>query len=154
MKLRKKEDGAVLLVSMILLLITAVVGMSAMETSLLERKISTSRELKELAFQTAESAIEYTLDDLNYISDAFSIGLSNSTNWPTEAYTFDHDTELKADTEVRYIAQASSVGYSMRKGASGISTYYYEVESSANRDGRNISSTHVQGIFVEGPRID
>jgi len=150
----KKQEGAVLLVSLLLLLVTTFVGFSAMETSNLQSKMATARELKELTFQTAETVVELSLDDLNYISTAYAIGLQGTGNWPTETYSFDHDSYLAGSSVVRFMNNANSLGYSIRKGASGIATYYYEVEATAARTGTNITSTHVQGIYVEGPSLN
>ena len=135
---RMHQEGAILLVSMVFLLLTSIIAVAAMETSLLERKMSTSRELRELAFQTTEAAIEDSLNDLDYIGKAYTKGQMNSTDWPTEAHAFTHDTKLEAASEVRYLDRAPSEGYTVRKGASGIVTYYFEVEATGTRQGSPI----------------
>lgn len=148
------QRGAVLVVSLLMLLVLTFVGFSSMETSNLQSKMATSRELKELTFQTAEAVIEEVLDNLDYISTAYAIGLQNSNDWPTMAHTFSYNSYLNGSSEVRFMNNANSLGYSIRKGASGIATYYYQVESTAIRSGTNISSTHTQGIYVEGPSLN
>ncbi|MEP5766309.1 MAG: PilX N-terminal domain-containing pilus assembly protein [Halieaceae bacterium] len=149
-----RQQGAVLLVSLLMLLVTTFIGFSAMETSNLESKMATSRELKELTFQTAEAVIEESLDNFTLISDAYAVGLAGTGAWPVAAYTFDHDTELTGGARVEFINNANSLGYSIRKGASGIATYYYQVIGSASRANTNISSVHTQGIYVEGPSLN
>ena len=150
----KAQRGVVLLVSLLLLLVTTFIGFSAMETSNLESKMATSRELKELTFQTAEASIEQTLDNFAIISQAYSVGLSGSGNWPVATYSFDHDTELSGGARIEFMNNANSLGYSIRKGASGIATYYYQVIGSASRNNSNITSVHTQGIYVEGPSLN
>jgi Tfp pilus assembly protein PilX len=147
------QQGAVLIVSLIMLLITTFVGFSAMETSNLEAKMATSRELQELTFQSAEATIEFALDDLPLLSSAYAVGLQGSQNWPTAKYQFD-DPEINANARVEFMNNANSLGYSIRKGASGIATYYYQVIGSADRNNTNISSVHTQGIYVEGPSLN
>ena len=45
-------------------------------------------------------------------------------------------------------------GYSVRKGASGVATYYYAVVATASLINSNITSVHTQGIYVEGPSLN
>ena len=155
-QLRKtgKQEGAVLIVALVLLLVTTFVGFSSMETSNLESKMATARELKEQTFQTAESVIEMSLDNIAFIAQAYSIWVQGSTNWPTNTYDFEHDTALVGTSTVRFVSNNATEGYTIRKGASGIATYYYEVESTASRTGTNASSTHIQGVYVEGPSLN
>jgi Tfp pilus assembly protein PilX len=152
--IRRRQRGAVLLVSLVFLLITSIIAVASMETSLLERKMSTSRELRELAFQTSEATIEDALNDLGYIGAAYSIGMQNSTDWPTRNHDFEHNDALEGVSEVRFRDRAPSNGYTVRKGASGVATFYFEVQATGSHEGSPVRSEHVQGIFVEGPNVE
>ena len=149
-----RQQGAVLLVAMVLLLITSILAFSSMQTSMMEQKMATSRELKEHAFQAAEAAIEDALNDLDYIGQALVVGQQNGSNWPSESHSFTFDDSLSANSTVRYLDRAHTEGYSMRRGTSGIATYYYQVDVDGTRAGSNVVSQQVQGFFVEGPRLD
>ncbi len=157
---RNNQQGVVLLGSLILLLIITVVGFSVMETSNLESKMATAAELKAISFQTAEGIIEEAISDFTYLGQAYSASLAGST-WPNRS-GYDRDgydygsrvLDVSGTSEMRYLTNASSVGYSIRKGSSGIDTYYYEAEATSSMKDSAISNTHVQGIFVEGPRVD
>lgn len=153
-QLRRSKDqrGAVLLVALVLLLVTTFVGFSTMETSNLESKMATTREIKEQTFQAAEASIEFALDDLPMISAAYVEGLKTTPTWPTDTYSFD-DPDIAGGVRVEFLGTAKSMGYSIRKGASGVATYFYEVRGDANRANTNISSVHTQGIYVEGPSL-
>ncbi len=153
-QLKNKQRGAVLIVALLLLLVTTFIGFSAMETSNLEAKMATSREIKEQTFQTAEAVIEQVLDNIPLIAGAYAIFLQNSTNWPVQGYTFAHDSYLTGDIQVQFISTTPTKGYSIRKGAAGIATYYYQVIGNGVRTNTNITSTHTQGIYVEGPSLN
>jgi hypothetical protein len=140
------------MVALIMLLVTTFVGFSTMETSNLESKMATTREIKEQTFQTAEASIEFALDDIALISAAYTVGLQGTENWPTDTYSFD-DTYLNGGVEVEFLGVAKSTGYTIRKGASGVATYFYEVEGTASRTNTNIDSVHSQGVYVEGPSL-
>lgn len=163
MNMQSKQDGAVLIVSLLILLLVTIVGFASMETSNLEAKMATSREMKEIAFQTAESIIEEATSDLDYLGRAYTEYLKdpNAPSWPTDTthkltgYDVGY-RKLSAGggSEMRYLTNASTAGYSMRKGAAGLDTYFYEAESTSSMSDSNISNTHVQGVFVEAPRVN
>jgi type IV pilus assembly protein PilX len=98
-QLKQKQRGAVLIVALLLLLVTTFIGFSAMETSNLEAKMATAREIKEQTFQTAENVIEQAIDNIPLIASAYATFLQSSTNWPTSSYSFTHDSNLSGDIE-------------------------------------------------------
>jgi type IV pilus assembly protein PilX len=153
-QLKQKQRGAVLIVALLLLLVTTFIGFSAMETSNLEAKMATAREIKEQTFQTAENVIEQAIDNIPLIASAYATFLQSSTNWPTSSYSFTHDSNLSGDIEVQFISTTPTKGYSIRKGAAGIATYYYQLVGTGQRANSNITSTHTQGIYVEGPSLN
>ena len=158
-----KERGAVLLVSLLILLLVTIVGFATMETSNLEVKMSTAREMKEISFQTAESIIEEASSDYDYLGSAYTAYLKDPNNpiWPskTDHALVGYDTgyrELDAggSSKLEFLTNTSTAGYSMRKGAAGVDTYYYEVEATSSLSNENISNTHVQGVYIEAPRLN
>ncbi len=156
-RIRKNQEGAVLLVALLMLLVTTFIGFSAMETSNLQAKMAMSREIKVMTFQTAEVAIERSLGNLGLLSTAFTASLQPDPVWPVDPQTFDRDGdgvyELNTSTTVEFLSTVNTLGYSIRKGASGIATYYYEVVATASLINSNITSVHTQGIYVEGPSL-
>lgn len=63
----KKQSGAVLLVSLVLLLIMTIIGMSALNITTLDTRISANSKDRKMAFDAAETA-------LNQGSDAIAVG--------------------------------------------------------------------------------
>ena len=157
LKTRNKQRGAVLLVSLLMLLVTTFVGFSAMETSNLESKMAAARELKELTFQSAEAAIEWSLADTSFAGAALAEGLGSTPTWPTRSYgssDFSHDAYITASSQMRFVSANNKAGYSAVKAKSGVSLFYFEAEATALRTNTNASSTHIQGIYVEGPKLN
>lgn len=147
-----RQKGVVLIVALLLLLVTTFLGFSSMEISNLETRMATSRELEELVFQTAEAAIETALDDINFISAAYLASLGGSIP-ATATYTYNWDSALTATAQAVFSTDVATQGYSKRKGAGGIATFYYEIRVTATRTNTNISALHTQGVFVEGPSL-
>ncbi len=151
----KNQRGAVLLVSLIMLLITTFVGFSTMETSNLEAKMATSREIKELTFQAAETAIDITLDTETLIGEAYNAGLTGGDN-PTGDYQLDDD-DMTSEVEVQYWGDFHTPGFSIVEGDGGgtkMATIYYTVVGTGGRTNTNIESEHTQGIFVVQPKAN
>ena len=158
-----RERGAVLLVSLLMLLLVTLVGFATMETSNLEMKMSTAREMKEIAFQTAESILEEASSDYDYLGAAYTAYLRdpNSPVWPKRSgYEMTgYDTgarklEAGGASKMEFLTNTATAGYSIRKGAAGLDTYYYEVQATSELSDANISNTHMQGVFVEAPRLN
>ena len=143
----RNQGGAVLLISLIMLLVTTFIGFSSMETSNLEAKMASSREMKEMTFQSAEAAIELAIEDEILISDAFVAEVNGTSNWPKKSYAL-KDTKMASAIEARFISQGHLPGDTVVSGKGGFTGYYYEIESSASRTDSNVDSVHTQGIFM------
>lgn len=162
----RRQSGAVLLVSLLLLLLITLVGFTMMDTSNLQMKMANTKELKAISFQAAESIVDESLTEpaaIDMLGAALNAHFADSDDpaWPTKtdyAYTgYDtgqRDVSAGGSSETRFLGTASTIGYSIRKGSSGIETYYYEVEADANTANPNIGSTHIQGVFVGAPRLN
>ncbi|MEM9255450.1 MAG: PilX N-terminal domain-containing pilus assembly protein [Pseudomonadota bacterium] len=159
----QRQRGAVLLVSLVILLLITLVSFSIMETSNLEAKMATAMEQKEITFQMAEAVIEEATDDFGYLGEAYREYLKdpNSPLWPDDKThalvgydTGSRTVSAAGKSEMRYLTNAPTEGFSMRKGAAGLDTFYYEVEATATVNNTNISNVHTQGVYVLAPRID
>lgn len=151
LKRQTDQEGAVLIVALIMLLVTTFVGFSTMETSNLEAKMATARDLKEQSFQTAETSIERGLADDVLITDAFNASFTNDP-WPSKPYTFGQDG-LSSSVTVTYLGDFLTEGFSATTGDSNltIKTLYYTVSATASRANTNIESRHTQGVYVIAP---
>jgi len=156
----RQQRGMVLLASLILLLVITVVGFSVMETSNMEVKMATAKEMKEISFQAAEAIAEVATGDIDYLGEALAADLAGSA-WPTRSnYSFSgydvgtRQLNVTGSSEMRYITNASTIGYSVRKGSSGLETYYYEAGARTNMVDSNINNVHIQGVYIEAPRVN
>lgn len=78
MKSIKKQSGAVLIVGLIMVLVLSVVVIASSQTTLLQQKMTSNLKDKELAFQSAETALR-----------AGEIFLNDSTEASLKAIVFD-----------------------------------------------------------------
>lgn len=157
---RGRQQGAVLLVSLLVLLLITIVSFAVMETSTLEAKMATATEQKAITFQMAEAAITEATDNLTLLGNAYGAWLADesSPSWPTDSHAITgydggpRTVSAAATSETRFIGSASTIGYSVRKGSAGLETFYYEAEARSTISNADISNVHVQGVYAEAPR--
>jgi len=98
----RRQRGVVLIVSLILLMILTLIGVTAMQTSSLEERMAGNALDKHLAFQAAEAALRAAENELDKSIDAvqeFTTGylgeLDYSNDLPTEVWQWEND-EIKS----------------------------------------------------------
>jgi len=70
-----RQSGAALIVSLILLLVMTLLGVSAMQTNVLEEKMAGNFRDRDLAFQAAEAALRHAENEI------LNASLSDFTTW-------------------------------------------------------------------------
>lgn len=75
------QSGAVLIISLIMLLLLTLIGTTAMQTSSLEEKMAGNMRDRDIAFQAAESALRDAANDLTNAVPAAARGISGFTGF-------------------------------------------------------------------------
>lgn len=68
------QQGAVLVIALIFLLLTGLISVSSMKTSIFETKMASNEQLKEEAFQTTQGVINAMTSDINNFVIAGDVG--------------------------------------------------------------------------------
>ncbi len=81
---RHHQTGAALIISMILLLVMTLIGVTAMQSTVLEEKMAGNFRDRDVAFQAAEAALRYAEQEILGVNDVaeFSDPLKWATNDP------------------------------------------------------------------------
>ena len=153
----QKQNGAILVVALVLLFIVTVVGLSTIGSTSLGVQMAANDQFKNLVFQESENAIEETLSDMSIFGTSYGASLAATPSWPSKDVS-------TAAAENNYMGSASKVKFSgfatpeddnagsIRLGASGYSLYNYEVEATATMTASGASNTNVRGAYVLGAR--
>jgi len=82
-----KQQGAVLIVSMVMLILLTLIGITGVGTSSLEEKMASNARDKDLAFQAAEAALREGENFLNTVIVSPAAAFNGTTNglYPTGA---------------------------------------------------------------------
>ncbi|MFK8028746.1 MAG: PilX N-terminal domain-containing pilus assembly protein [Gammaproteobacteria bacterium] len=130
----QKQQGAALVVGLILLLILTVFAVSGMSTATLELVLAGNTQFTENAFQASESAIEAE----------FIAGPATPTDPRTGNFTFNNGIE--ATTDVTYRANTFAEGYSI----SEYSADHYII-TARGTSGKNAVNVNQQGFYIVVP---
>ncbi len=157
---KSREEGAVLIISLILLLAITVVGLSSIRTTSSQAQMVMGQQGLNRTFQAAESAIEEKLDDINYLNSAYLASVTaGEPVWPTADVqeALESNDYVASTTEARFIDTAVPQGDyagSLRLGSSGYALYTYEMRGSASAENTGVSNTNVQGAYVLGVKVE
>lgn len=143
----KKEQGAILVVALVLLLVMTVLGISTMNTASLELNMAGNEQFYENAFQLAETGIDVLIQQLNNggaLPPALNPGVCPPLNPPVPVPPMGGTvaTRMCFIGDIPDLSGGSSIGK--------IRQYHYMADSQGQAQGQ-ASSWHTQGLFVRGP---
>lgn len=138
-----RQDGAVLMIAMIMLLMLSVLGVSAMRGATLEGQLASNAVHKEVTFQAAESASDAVLaidGKLESIicSDSEEILLQDALG---------QSSEQKTQSVLEYAGQAAAIGYSL---GGPISARRFVVTGTSSLHDISTSTSIAQGMLLIG----
>ena len=146
---RKSQQGAALVVGLMLLVVITVLAISGMNTATTELAMARNDQAYEDSFQAAETGIATALSQGQFVttgSTALAQTISTHQNIATTI-------QFEDSTMVPDKAFSLGVG-------SGISAYHFIATSQAeflrdpgNTTDRDSSATHTQAFYVVGPEL-
>lgn len=137
-----REQGAALVIGLILLLVLTILAVSGVVTSTLQLRMVGNQQTQERAFQAAEVAIEDALTNpLLSTTDPDVQPLVDAPNTDDDQYEF----------RLEYAGEASIgpglTGYSI---GTGLTTYHFTVDATGLSTG-GAEARHTQGFYIIGP---
>ena len=145
---RKRQQGAALIIGLLLLVVITILAVSGMNTATTELAMARNNQTYENAFQSAETGLETALAQGNW-NTATNIVV---TPPPTSSYEVVTATVQFEDSTL-VPDQAFSLG-----SGSGITAFHFIATSQAeyrmdpgNVSDRDASATHTQAFYVVGP---
>lgn len=142
-----RQQGAALIVGLILLVVVTVLAISGMNTATTELAIARNDQNYESAFQAAETGIEFALSQGRFDTLA-------PTTLNEDVIRFDEvETVIVFETATLVPDRAFSLGV-----GSGISAYHFTATATAEsaraagvETDRDASAIHTQAFYVVGP---
>jgi type IV pilus assembly protein PilX len=138
----QRQQGAALVIGLILLLILTILAVSGVFTSTMELRMVRNNQSQERSFQAAEVAVEDALaNPVLSTSAAFNQATVAVPNSPGDTYSY----------QLQFVGQAplgtGMTGYSI---GSSFMTYHFQVDATGNGPDSAVSN-HTQSFYVVGP---
>jgi type IV pilus assembly protein PilX len=144
--IHRREQGAALVVGMILLLVLTLLAVSGMNTASTELVMAGNEQFQENAFQAAEMGIEQGMVRGNFNPGTASEVVDLGTDVPNTA----PNTDEYSTTITPWPAVNSPMPALWGNRWNSFSTYHFEVQSTGVSI-RNATTTNTQGMFVIAP---
>ena len=105
----KKQFGSALLISMILLFMISIMGVTVMQSSSLEHRMATNAIEAKSVFQSAESVTEAALNSNTSIAAAHAAGLSSAA---TVSLNLNTNTAITGQARLEFLGKSLPPGFS------------------------------------------
>ncbi len=147
----KNQRGAVLVISLVMLLVVTLLGVGALETSVFQERMAANAQNKNVAFQDTASLLEEILRDENILggtatilSDAVIRGIGE----PSNAASYDATAPVTAEYTVTYMGEN---GPFAREGeevslSSPIPQRRFELRITTENSVTQAGTSHIQGF--------
>ena len=138
----QRQQGAALVIGLILLLVLTILAVSGVFTSTMELRMVRNNQSQERSFQAAEVAVEDALaNPVLSTSAVFNQATIAVPNSPGDTYSY----------QLQFVGQAplgtGMTGYSI---GTSFLTYHFQVDATGNGPDSAISN-HTQSFYVVGP---
>ena len=166
----RRQRGAALVLSLVLLIATSVLAISTLSGTRLSERMASNAQWKSTAFEVAESGIEAALADEGLLLDALAGAAGDDA--PAQKFTVpgfdlgdDYDRGLGAGSKldhegalsVQFCGQTPSRNGSDLSadldGGSGTVSYFLDVRSEVTRAGAGARARHLQRVSLAGPPV-
>jgi type IV pilus assembly protein PilX len=141
--MRSSQNGAALIVALLLLLVLTILAVAGMNSASLELTMAGNEQYRQNSFQAAETGIATAL--INGVFNPATASEAIATNVKVTGSTSDFYTTT-INNQMSGNAQPAVYGYAW----DAFSTYHFQIQS-AGSSARNSSLNTIQGIAVIAP---
>jgi type IV pilus assembly protein PilX len=146
-----KQQGAVLIVSLVFLLVMTILGITATGSANMELRMAGNAKDISIAMQAAESATEAFAEVTNENKKILGSTIGDTT--PTvqnirldSAYNIDSQP-VTSQVSITYVGEGDAEGYRLDVGEAGMVSYHFELRGTGSVEG-NIVAENSQGVRV------
>lgn len=140
------QQGAALLIAMVILFMITMLGISVMQSSSVETQLATNTLAKETTFQSAESSTDAILSVPNVLADVVCRSIPNVTGMSTLDVTDNQATQVS----VAYGGLAITPGFEI---SDKFSTYRFFITGESSIDDMSTQTKIVKGHSTVGPSV-
>jgi len=146
----KQQQGAVLMISLILLLVMTVLGLSTMNTSVMQEKMAANSQNINTTFQAAESAVTSVTNEVIGGTQTRLIESMGSTTVPAAPVVYPtQNTDITASSQVQFLGEiilTSGNSLNAGEGTTALKNYRFELSGIVSMNSLNTQKIVRQGI--------
>ena len=142
-----QQTGSVLLLSLIILGVMSVLGLSLFSNSTLEEKMAANQMNNHKTFHASESAVDITVQD----TDTLAAALVSPT--PITVVVDVGDAKIAANAELSYVGAALPSGWSLGVNEGSFSAHNIRTTGTAIKTNASALTQTAQGIARIGPKF-
>lgn len=151
-KLPQHEKGAVLVISLVVLLVVTLLGVGAMETAIFQERMAANAQNKNLAFQETAGLLEDSLRDDAILGGSATVlhdALVRGIGEPSSPASYsDSSDPMSAEYVVTYMGKS---GLFVKEGqevssSTDIPQRRFELRMSAEHANTQAGASHIQGF--------
>ena len=138
----QRQEGAALIVGLILLMVLTMLGISGMQTSTFELMQANNTQYAQNAFEAAETAVDRAMIPVG-LNTAIPVVVPETSMGEGSASTYESQTSFATTTNV------PQGMFSLGSGG-GFQAYHFDIDSTG-RSARNARADLRQSFYVVGP---
>lgn len=142
----KQQSGAVLIISLLMLVVLTLLGVTAMSSSTMGEKMSANNMNYNAAFHASESAVEAALDDASSLAQAINSAA------PVTITVDLGDPNISTSADVTYLGSGIALGFSLGQNSSSFSSYRFDATGTAIKNNVGAKTITSQGVHRVGPK--
>lgn len=147
----QNERGAVLVISLVILLVVTLMGVGALETAVFQERMAANSQNKNVAFQDTASLLEEILRDPNVLGGAateLNAAIVRGIGEPSNASNYAADDPVSAEYTITYMGESNPF---VKPGqetslSSPIPQRRFEIRMSTENVNTQAGTSHIQGF--------
>ncbi len=135
---RRREKGAALVVALVLVLVSTLLGVSAMQTSDIEAQLANNTRFQQISFRAAEAAADrlLTIDNIVTLANNPALEVTSTTSI---------ETAVSVTAEFEALGDGPATGYSLG-GQNGFRALKFFAIATASMENVDSTSGVIQGV--------
>ena len=142
-----KQQGAVLVMALVMLTVLTLIGVSSMSSSTLELKVAANTQQHDVAFQAAQSVIDITASDDPLNTNNYQVFITDPAN-PAYEQIINYasvDGEATAQAATFWVGCKKNMGSSLEEGKAPASNFF-NIRATGQTITGSASSVQMQGV--------
>ncbi len=144
----RQQQGAALIVSMLLLIVITLLSLSSMRNTNLDTKIAVNHQHKQISFQAAESALFKLMSPNPNVSVPLTVAAAPIMNDDYFSSAGGSQPSVEADLSIDYIRASEKGEFKFNGFGLNLTTLIYQADAQGTITGSNVKANTRMGVVL------